>query len=96
MPPEEALQLIAYIYKECPKLLFRGLMTMGKLHDVEGFQLMQKMKEQVIEQFNTDRESFILSMGTSNDFEDAIIEGSNEVRIGTTIFGGRDYSKKNE
>jgi len=35
-----------------------------------------------------------LSMGMSNDFEIAIEEGANIVRIGTGIFGKRDYSKK--
>jgi len=34
-----------------------------------------------------------LSMGMSNDFEVAIEEGANIVRIGTSIFGKRDYSK---
>jgi uncharacterized pyridoxal phosphate-containing UPF0001 family protein len=32
-----------------------------------------------------------LSMGMSNDFEVAIEEGSNIVRIGTSIFGKRHY-----
>ena len=35
-----------------------------------------------------------LSMGMSNDFEVAIEEGSNLIRVGTSIFGARDYSKK--
>jgi pyridoxal phosphate enzyme (YggS family) len=35
-----------------------------------------------------------LSMGMSNDFEIAIQEGANIVRIGTGIFGKRDYSQK--
>lgn len=33
-----------------------------------------------------------LSMGMSHDFEVAIAEGSTIVRVGTAIFGGRDYS----
>ena len=33
----------------------------------------------------------ILSMGMSGDFFDAILEGANMVRIGSTIFGSRDY-----
>lgn len=33
-----------------------------------------------------------LSMGMTKDFEDAILSGSNIVRIGTSIFGPRDYS----
>ncbi|WP_105619614.1 YggS family pyridoxal phosphate-dependent enzyme [Vallitalea okinawensis] len=36
----------------------------------------------------------ILSMGMTNDYEVAIEEGSTLVRIGTGIFGARDYSKK--
>ena len=35
-----------------------------------------------------------LSMGMSGDFELAIEEGSTLVRVGTAIFGHRDYSKK--
>lgn len=34
-----------------------------------------------------------LSMGMSNDFEIAIQEGANVVRVGTSIFGERNYSK---
>ena len=34
-----------------------------------------------------------LSMGMSNDFEIAIQEGANLIRIGTSIFGERNYSK---
>lgn len=36
----------------------------------------------------------ILSMGMSGDYLTAIAEGSNMVRIGSTIFGERDYSRK--
>ena len=34
-----------------------------------------------------------LSMGMSGDFEDAIAEGANMVRVGSAIFGARDYGK---
>lgn len=33
----------------------------------------------------------ILSMGMSSDFEEAILEGSTMVRVGTAIFGRRNY-----
>ena len=36
-----------------------------------------------------------LSMGMSGDYEIAIEEGSNMVRVGTAIFGHRDYGNKN-
>ena len=35
----------------------------------------------------------ILSMGMSGDYEDAIRCGSTMIRVGTAIFGARDYSK---
>ena len=34
-----------------------------------------------------------LSMGMSGDFREAILEGSNMIRIGTAIFGARNYNK---
>lgn len=34
-----------------------------------------------------------LSMGMSGDFENAILEGANLVRVGTAIFGARNYAK---
>ena len=34
-----------------------------------------------------------LSMGMTDDFEDAIAEGSTMIRVGTAIFGARDYTK---
>ena len=35
-----------------------------------------------------------LSMGMSHDFEAAIAEGATMVRIGSALFGARDYSAK--
>eukprot|EP00347_Sterkiella_histriomuscorum_P010275 403376924 len=87
-------ELVEFIYKKCPFLRFRGLMTMGRLHDVEGFKAMQGLREQLVHHYEIDPQSFILSMGTSMDFEEAIYEGANEARVGSDIFGARDYSKK--
>ncbi|MEE8885606.1 MAG: YggS family pyridoxal phosphate-dependent enzyme [Eubacteriales bacterium] len=36
----------------------------------------------------------VLSMGMTNDFEVAVEEGATMVRVGTAIFGARDYSSK--
>ena len=33
----------------------------------------------------------VLSMGMSSDYYEAVLEGSNLVRVGTSIFGGRNY-----
>ena len=38
----------------------------------------------------------LLSMGMSDDFEDAIRCGSNMIRIGTAIFGARNYAKTHQ
>lgn len=35
----------------------------------------------------------ILSMGMSHDYSVALEEGSNMIRVGSAIFGARDYSK---
>jgi uncharacterized pyridoxal phosphate-containing UPF0001 family protein len=43
---------------------------------------------------NVAPETFTLSMGMSGDFEEAIVRGATSVRVGSTIFGARDYSKK--
>ena len=52
------------------------------------------MKNEYLELSGLTKDSFVLSMGTSADYEEAILEGSTEVRLGTTIFGARDYKKK--
>ena len=49
------------------------------------FRLMKELKDK----YNLE----ILSMGMSNDYKEADEEGSTYVRIGTKIFGERDYSK---
>ena len=38
----------------------------------------------------------ILSMGMTGDYEVAIEEGATMVRVGTGIFGARNYKKSNE
>ena len=37
-----------------------------------------------------------LSMGMSNDYEEAIRMGSTNVRVGSSIFGARNYPSKTE
>ena len=52
------------------------------------YNLSQKL-QQKYKKFNLTE----LSMGMSNDFEIAIEHGSTLVRVGTAIFGERDYTK---
>lgn len=77
-------------YKFCN---LRGLMTVGpfttdlkKVKDSFNklFTIFNKIKDEI------KKDDFdILSMGMSNDYEIAIEEGSNLIRIGTLIFGNR-------
>lgn len=64
---------------------------MGKLSDREGFKQVKAIADRVSQER---KEPLILSMGTSLDFEMAIEEGATEVRLGSTIFGERNYAKK--
>ena len=43
-----------------------------------------------------DERQLELSMGMSNDFEEAIRMGSTNIRVGSSIFGARNTKKPNE
>lgn len=85
--------MLTFLDEECPKLRFRGFMAMGKLNDRDGFKQMKVL----LDKFEAERKPeipFVLSMGTSADYEMAIEEGATEVRLGSTIFGARSYPNK--
>ena len=68
---------------------------MGEIGNVEEMQTLYHLKEIILKEFKDDitEEEFVLSMGTSQDYQKAITEGgSNQIRLGTTIFGARDFS----
>jgi PLP dependent protein len=76
----------------------KGLMTIAPYSEnPEGVRLVfRQLKEKFDElsQMNLpNTEMKYLSMGMSNDYQIAIEEGANMIRIGTAIFGKRDYSK---
>jgi PLP dependent protein len=50
-------------------------------------------REKLAQDLEVDVNSLELSMGMSNDFENAIARGSTSVRVGSTIFGARNYAK---
>ena len=54
------------------------------------FRKLREIKDSLNEKGSTITE---LSMGMTNDLEIAIEEGSTMLRVGTAIFGERDYSK---
>lgn len=100
----QVLALMRHVLEHCPDLELYGLMTIGALatsrdhhrggggDDDDGgnvdFETLKRVRcavEGRIEGLPTLK----LSMGMSEDFEDAVRQGSNEVRVGSRIFGAR-------
>ncbi|MCS6777457.1 MAG: YggS family pyridoxal phosphate-dependent enzyme [Chloroherpetonaceae bacterium] len=72
-----------------PGVQLRGLMGMAPFHpDPEAARPGFRLLRQLLQQLPPDARQ-ILSMGMSADFEVAIEEGANMIRIGTAIFGPR-------
>jgi len=93
--PEETVDLIS-LAAELPFIRIRGLMTIGAfLPEAEMvrpfFVKLRKLSGEITSLRIPGVEMKYLSMGMTNDFEAAIEEGANLVRIGTAIFGARNY-----
>ncbi|TXG46953.1 hypothetical protein EZV62_026247 [Acer yangbiense] len=96
--PSGCVELAKYVSQDCPNLEFCGLMTIGMpdyTSTPENFKTLAKCRSEVCEALGIPEEQCELSMGMSGDFELAIEMGSTNVRIGSTIFGAREYPKKN-
>ena len=96
---EETLSLIEQIAK-LKHIHIDGLMTIAPfVEDPEQNRpIFQKLRELSVDiaKKNIDNVSMgILSMGMTNDYEIAVEEGATHVRVGTGIFGARDYGSKN-
>ncbi len=93
----EELEKALYDMAELDGVFIRGLMAIPPIAETPDanrkyFAKMQKLFVD-IESKKTDNSSMdILSMGMSDDFEAAIAEGANLVRIGTALFGKRNYN----
>ncbi len=95
--PEEAVELCALIAR-LPGLQLRGLMAIPEPCDDPVEQ--RRPFRQLREIFETIRRTVLspdapfdtLSMGMTHDLEAAIAEGATIVRIGTAIFGERNYA----
>ncbi len=81
-----------------PHLRFRGLMTIGKNTGVaedsrECFAFLRNLQQKFLAKGGVFANFDQLSMGMTGDLEVAIEEGSTMIRVGTALFGERDYSK---
>lgn len=95
--PEEAENLIAEI-AHFPHIRIQGLMTIAPF--VENpeenriyFQRLRNLAVDIEEKKSDNVNMSILSMGMTNDYEVAIEEGATMVRVGTGLFGARNYNK---
>lgn len=96
---DETEGVIREILDTCPNICIRGLMCIAPYADnPEEVGVYFREVKGLYDKFSKishERLDFkYLSMGMSHDFEVAIREGSNLIRVGTAIFGERDYSRK--
>ena len=82
-----------------PHCRVRGLMAIPPISEKKGdncrfFEKIQRLSVDIAAKNKHNISMEILSMGMTDDFEDAIACGSTMIRVGTAIFGARDYSKK--
>ena len=94
--PDECRELVNQL-PELPHVQICGIMGMATLTDDESlirkeFQTLHALFTELKETVFCQSEAFsILSMGMSHDYKLAIEEGSNMIRVGTYIFGEREY-----
>ena len=96
---EETGQMIQDILDTCENIRIRGLMCIAPFEENPEdarvyFAEVKKLYDEYGKMEHPHLDFAYLSMGMSGDFHVAIEEGSNLIRVGTSIFGARDYSKK--
>jgi len=96
--PDELMETLTNgSWKELKNIRICGLMGMATFTDNRTqirseFKMLKNLFDEVKNSFFADEDSFSkLSMGMSDDFQIAIEEGSTMVRVGSLIFGSRNY-----
>lgn len=90
--PNEVADLVKNI-SLLPHLKLRGLMVIPAPNNPQAFNDAQALFEAVKTEHAHPEDWDTLSMGMSGDMVEAIAAGSTMVRVGTALFGARDYSK---
>ncbi len=96
---EETGTMIRAILDTCEHVRIRGLMCIAPFaENPDDVRIYFREVKALFDEYKTiehPRADFrYLSMGMSHDYGVAIEEGSNLIRVGTAIFGERDYGKK--
>lgn len=91
--PDEAINLLKLV-AQLPSLEVNGFMTIGLFTDDTEkvrpcFRILKDIYNEALSLDLPNANISVLSMGMTSDFETAIEEGANMVRIGTAIFGPR-------
>lgn len=94
--PEDTESIVSDIAR-LPHIKICGLMTIAPfVEDPEEnriyFQRLRNLSVDIAEKKSDNVNMSILSMGMTNDFEVAIEEGATMVRVGTGLFGARNYN----
>ena len=94
---EDTVSLITEI-SQLPYVRIQGLMTIAPYveNPEENRPIFRKLKQLSVDIKEKNINNVymdILSMGMTNDYQVAVEEGATMVRVGTGIFGERDYSK---
>ena len=94
--PEEAIRLAGEL-DAFPHVFLRGLMAIPPISQNSGdncifFEKIQRISVDIMQKKSHNSSMEILSMGMTDDFEDAIACGSTMIRVGTAIFGARNYN----
>lgn len=94
---ENVMELFTGILESCENIKVAGLMHIAPFApDPEEVRIYFRKVRELYDQLSKikhPRADFtMLSMGMSHDFGVAIEEGANVIRVGTSIFGTRDYS----
>lgn len=92
--PQEAIELCKQIRDECKQVVLKGVMTIGAPGDVDCLESLVACRNDVAAALELEASELEISMGMSGDYVTAIEKGSTNVRVGSTIFGARDYSNK--
>ena len=93
--PEEA-KAVAADMERYPHCRLRGLMAIPPISEKSGsncrfFEEIQRIAVDITTKNPHNSSMEVLSMGMTDDFEDAIACGSTMIRVGTAIFGARHY-----
>ena len=91
--PNEVAELVKNI-SQLPHLKLRGLMVIPAPNNTHAFADAKQLFDAVKQQHAQPEDWDTLSMGMSGDMVEAIAAGSTMVRVGTALFGARDYSNQ--